>query len=268
VDAMNADPAFLRVRVRTAVLPALEAAAGPGTSLRLARFAAFAEEDARLLDALADGAWARLEAAAGELDAAGMRALEAPLRRRMLTRLLERTGLEVDAERLTAMLDALGRGGRVDVGRGWVLETAGGRLRLASKDRRAAPLAPPLLLAAPGSEGALPSLGWRVGWSQEEPMAASLRHPLPLTVEGPLLVRTRKSGDRLVRSDGHSRALQDVLVDARVPRERRDALPLFLDSAGRVLWVPGVAGGPRGHGGGWLWAAPAPEASDGEETPL
>jgi tRNA(Ile)-lysidine synthase len=37
-----------------------------------------------------------------------------------------------------------------------------------------------------------------------------------------------------------TRKLQDVLVDAKVPREARDALPL-LESGGEIVWVPGIA---------------------------
>ena len=35
--------------------------------------------------------------------------------------------------------------------------------------------------------------------------------------------------------------LQDVFVDAKVPRVIRDRLPVVTDSAGRVVWVPGYA---------------------------
>ena len=39
---------------------------------------------------------------------------------------------------------------------------------------------------------------------------------------------------------GHTRKLQDILVDAKVPRHLRDSLPLvFAD--GELAWVPGVA---------------------------
>ena len=37
-----------------------------------------------------------------------------------------------------------------------------------------------------------------------------------------------------------SRKLQDILVDARVPREERDAMPLVF-AGDRLAWVPGVA---------------------------
>ena len=57
-DPHNADPAFARVRVRREVLPALEAALGPGVPEALARTARLAREDADALDAWADRAWA------------------------------------------------------------------------------------------------------------------------------------------------------------------------------------------------------------------
>lgn len=53
MDPHNRDPAFTRVRVRSRVLPVLEAELGPGIAASLARTAALAREDAVALDALA-----------------------------------------------------------------------------------------------------------------------------------------------------------------------------------------------------------------------
>lgn len=52
-DPHNADPAFARVRVRTALLPALARELGPGVAAGLARSADLAREDADALDAWA-----------------------------------------------------------------------------------------------------------------------------------------------------------------------------------------------------------------------
>jgi len=52
-DPHNADPEFARVRVRTSVLPVLEAELGPGVSEALARTATQLTDDADYLDALA-----------------------------------------------------------------------------------------------------------------------------------------------------------------------------------------------------------------------
>lgn len=60
-------------------------------------------------------------------------------------------------------------------------------------------------------------------------------------VTSPLVVRNRRPGDRL-RPFGApgTRKLQDLFVDRKVPRSERDAVPLVVDSSGRILWVAGV----------------------------
>ncbi|MFT4108433.1 tRNA lysidine(34) synthetase TilS, partial [Propionicimonas sp.] len=80
-DPHNGDARFARVRVRTRLLPALEAELGPGVAEALARSADLARQDADLLDELA----AR-EAAANpgpDLDCAWLGRLPAALRGRV-----------------------------------------------------------------------------------------------------------------------------------------------------------------------------------------
>lgn len=55
-----------------------------------------------------------------------------------------------------------------------------------------------------------------------------------------LVVRTRRPGDRLA---GRRKKVQDVFVDAKVPRDERDAWPLVL-SGDDVVAVPGLAEAP------------------------
>jgi len=59
-----------------------------------------------------------------------------------------------------------------------------------------------------------------------------------------LVVRGRRPGDRLA---GRRKKVQDLLVDAKVPRAERDAWPLVV-SAGEVVAVPGVAEAPGWEG--------------------
>ena len=82
LDPHNADPAFTRVRVRTRVLPVLEAELGPGVTAALARTADLLREDMELLDALADD----VPAEAAALGVEALAALPSPLRRRVLHR--------------------------------------------------------------------------------------------------------------------------------------------------------------------------------------
>jgi tRNA(Ile)-lysidine synthase len=59
-------------------------------------------------------------------------------------------------------------------------------------------------------------------------------------VQLPLTVATRRPGDRM-RPLGLERAkrLQDILVDAHVPRHLRDTLPVVSDRE-EIVWIPGV----------------------------
>ena len=55
-----------------------------------------------------------------------------------------------------------------------------------------------------------------------------------------LVVRTRRPGDRLA---GRTKKVQDVLVDAKVPRAERDGWPLVV-SGDEVVAVPGIVEAP------------------------
>jgi tRNA(Ile)-lysidine synthase len=60
------------------------------------------------------------------------------------------------------------------------------------------------------------------------------------SVELPLAVRSRRPGDRFrpLGAPG-GRKLQDFLVDRKVPREKRDTVPLVVDGRDRIVWVVG-----------------------------
>ena len=102
-DPHNADPRFTRVRVRSQVLPTLEAELGPGIAEALARTAALARDDADLLDRLAADA----DPGTDILDCAALLALPAALRTRVIRRWLLRHGAAEVASRHVAMVSGL-----------------------------------------------------------------------------------------------------------------------------------------------------------------
>ncbi|MBB6669583.1 tRNA lysidine(34) synthetase TilS [Cohnella nanjingensis] len=57
----------------------------------------------------------------------------------------------------------------------------------------------------------------------------------------PLVIRNRRPGDRMdpMGLNG-SKKVQDMFVDAKIPRSERDQRPLLTDSADRILWIPGL----------------------------
>ncbi len=85
-DPHNDDPAYARVRVRQAALPALEAALGPGVAAALARSADLLRADADALEGWAEREFARARGGDGALDVAGVSALPDAVRRRVLRR--------------------------------------------------------------------------------------------------------------------------------------------------------------------------------------
>jgi len=83
----------------------------------------------------------------------------------------------------------------------------------------------------------------------------------PWTIESDapgLVVRSRRPGDRLA---GRSRKVQDVLVDAKVPRRERDAWPLVATEDGAVVAVPGLETAP-----GWEGAVRAERTARREDV--
>ncbi len=239
-DPMNLDPAFLRVRVRTEVLPALERSVGEAAVVHLARYAQLAAEDEAVLSGQARAALVRLRLEDEALDAVGLRALPPAIRRRVLVAWLVELGERIDFVRIHSIEDALMRGKEAPLGGRSVARTVGDRVRrVVPRPDAARPLdAAQLVLDGPAVEFAGQRLRWRSA-PGELPW-----QPLPDAQAGPLTVRTRLPGDRVRTRGGRTRKLQDVLIDARVPRELRDRVPLVVDPAGMIVCVVGICPTP------------------------
>jgi tRNA(Ile)-lysidine synthase len=214
-DPSNADPRFARARVRHRLLPLL------------------AEENPRVREALV-----ALAAAAREAH----RSIETPAADDL-------RGLGRRTAQVVARLRAAGAGTRhVDVPGGRV-EIAYGRTRLLRRSPQpdAGPAAPasPVVIAGPGTfrrGGHAPALRIADGPGGEG--AATFDAD---AVGWPLALRGRLAGDRMRPRGGRgSRKLADLLIDAKVARPDREALPVLTSAEGVVLFVPGVR--PSEHG--------------------
>jgi len=272
-DASNSDPAHRRNYLRHTVLPLLDAAY-PGVARRLATAAGvFAEENA-LLEAALDHAWpdlAAVQPGAVRLDRAALARLPAALRRRAIRRAVGAlTGGTHDlaADHLAAALTLLGPAGRT----GATLHLPGGVVLHRERDagvltRTDKPAADPRRpWRDPGTSLPLPVAGdvpvggylLRITHAPAGAVDPTTLGADPWTAVfdaatlaalGPLVLRTRRPGDRLAPfgAGGHSRKLQDLLVDGGVPRAARAGLPLLVAADGPLLWVPGPGGRRSGH---------------------
>ena len=60
-------------------------------------------------------------------------------------------------------------------------------------------------------------------------------------LEWPLCVRALRPGDRMAPRGGRgTRKLSDLLIDAKIPKQERAALPVLCDASGAILCVPGL----------------------------
>jgi tRNA(Ile)-lysidine synthase len=245
VDRSNADLRHARNRVRRLVLPLLAAEFNPAIVRALAGLATRLRDEDALLDALAtERATALVD---GEALRVGVGAEPPALARRVARRWLERgMARGVTAEQVERVL-ALAHGTRRGVvalrGPARVLREAD---RLVRRPGRAPAPRSFCVAVAPGGSAA--ATGWKLTLSPPAPRAdgettaprgAQTLFDAEALRDG-LLVRSRRPGDRIHLPGVGTRKLQDVLVDAGIPREARDALPL-VEVAGEIVWVPGVA---------------------------
>ncbi|HEX2027563.1 MAG TPA: tRNA lysidine(34) synthetase TilS [Nitriliruptorales bacterium] len=259
-DPTNRDPAVRRAVVRHEILPLLQRV-GADPVAALARLADLAREDDRLLDrqaAVVAAALVRPYGPARAIPTDGLDALDVATARRVLRRLLDevRPGRPpLAAGHVDAVL-ALRSGEAVDLP-GAAVTRGGGWLAAVPRGLRPATAVP---LQVPGVTPWRPAgVAIAAGPARPAPRrrrpagdAATRSGTVPpggdaaLTAvllsddaAGGLTVRSRRPGDRL-RTAAGTRKLQDLLVDAGVPRAVRDLLPMVV-RGDRVLWVPGVA---------------------------
>lgn len=213
-DPANSNLVYARVRMRREILPALERDR-PGITRR---FHAAARRAAELQDSIT-------AQVAGSRPRQAIAAMSAPVAAEYMRSLYAEAGGRLPAlsrRQLAAMVKiaAGSRGGAgVDLPGGLRFRAIGTRVEVVPR-------------VSQSMEAVLnvrPCLGCgEVG-------AAHLRTGLELRVG------RRHPGLRMRPAGGSgSRKLQDIMVDARVPREERDAWPLVF-AGDRLAWVPGVA---------------------------
>src|SRR5262245_21082392 len=249
VDRTNADLALVRNRVRRVLVPWLEAELNPRLGPALAALATRLADEDDLLDALARTR-ARVLGVGETLPvtvADEPPALARRLVRAWLQRGSRREPSAAHVERVFAL--AAGTGGGVVALPGPVRVLREGDV-LVRRAGRAPAVHPFRLPIAPGTTVAHPGGRWRLALGRPRPRRRGEERPSEAgralfdadALPGDLVVRAPAPGDRIALLGGGTRKLQDVLVDAKVPREARRELAV-LATAVEVLWVAGLARG-------------------------
>lgn len=252
-DQSNDDVSIARNHVRHRLLPVLEGLSrdvAPGGLAAIARFAHVAADDEDALTQTANLAGARVVTSNTpewiELDRAGLAALPVAVARRVLRRQVDRVvpGADwslVHIDEVLALGARGGGGGSLSLP-GVLVERIGSRLRLSpAADRRAEPVGRfEYRLDVPGVVR-VPEAGLELAATRlpegTEPEVDDVLLPAP---EDTLIVRNRRAGDRVRTGSGHHRKVQDLMVDAKIPRFDRDRVPLVVARDGQILWGAGL----------------------------
>jgi tRNA(Ile)-lysidine synthase len=271
-DASNRSEAYRRNRIRRRLLPLLAAEYNPRVVDSLADLAErLREDDAALADLAVRRlrGLARREGALLSLPAAALDALAPAVSRRalqLLFRQLAGPDRALTRRHVTALLGLAKAPGAVWLPGGLAARRVGDRIVLGAASELAGRSAggPPRLqggrTALPvGRWVAWPLLPWRVRIRRVASGAVPPRSGVQWSavtdgkvLRAALSLRPRQPGDRFHPLGAPGRkTLQDFFVDAKVPREMRDRLPLLLDGE-QIVCIIGhrVAEGFRWSGTG------------------
>ena len=248
-DSTNDDRSIARNRVRHDLLPVIESIA-PGGIDALARAATLAADDEIVLQNLAIESATSLVSSTGTgtaiIDRSRLVALPPAIARRVMRLVCE--GVAPDAPWRADHFDAAVKlaarkagGGSLDLP-GVRLERVSNELRISAG--RSTTVPPYAYSLTADSEVMVTEAGIQITASvrngASDPADGAYVLVVPSTVF-PLTVRNRRPGDRVAMSSG-TRKLQDLMVDAKIPRSERAAMPLVVAADGRILWVIGHPG--------------------------
>jgi tRNA(Ile)-lysidine synthase len=255
-DESNRDDAFLRNRVRHEVLPLLRDRLNPNVRGALTRAAEILREEDAWMAGLSEKMYQECRETGEKLQVLLLKAYPPAARRRVLRHWLQRAGI-ADASgdfRLVEEIEQmiLGRRGssRVQLGQGHDVVRTGGSLAIVERNTDLAPAMPFRSRIALSGETLLDPPGIRVMASagsevlRPKPPGAGVL-PAKATLNRDAIgrkavhVRSWIPGDRM-RPLGlrGSVKLQDVFVNAKIPRGERGAVPLFV-CGNDIIWVPG-----------------------------
>jgi len=261
-DASNADPAYLRNRVRHEILPLLEKRLNPAMRRHLAQWAGQWREENEWIEAQATAIRQRCttsvrSSAYPALKTKLLAAQPAPLCRRILRQWLQQpigplASQDVDETLLRQVAEWAGTNpsqGILPLAGGWQLQAGRSRIEcrpVPATDNSARCSFP---LSVPGMNH-LAAAGWCITFRKAPGLVKERTQPgkLPARVslrlptadeQNAFILRTWQPGDRIAPMGMTGTCkLHDLFVNAKVPQDRRDQIPL-LTCNGEIIWIPG-----------------------------
>lgn len=246
MDATNADTNYQRNHIRHELLPRLEKY-NPKVREALTRTAEIMRDEDACMAEYGGKLYAEMAVLTDEaisLPIDQLKAVPAAMRRRILRRAVSGTGSmrDVGYDHIEGILSLLtGPGSALQLPGGIRVEVKGKALYFTAEGQEEP--CPPYAyhLPVPGSVD-VPEAGVRIVC--EKAAVPSFDENTVCVdadkVQGSLLIRNRRRGDRFFPYNGPGqKKLKDFLIDEKIPREKRDRIPLITDDQG-ILWVAGL----------------------------
>jgi tRNA(Ile)-lysidine synthase len=253
-DETNADTRFTRNRVRRQVIPLLTRIVNPSVRDALCRLATLCRDDAELLDTMAGQCLRRAALPDGSLSVAAVVRDAVAVRRRVARRWLVSRGVSAQAlnydclARCEVLLKSRQGSATVPLDGGAIVRREYGLLRLLPGGVRESQgfckrikcpgktvvVPPGLVVEAVLGNGIVRPSKARAG---DMPAKASIN--AAKVRRRSLFVRAWRPGDRIKPLGMRgSRKVQDILTDDKVPRDRRNCVPV-VECGGEIVWIPG-----------------------------
>lgn len=239
-----------RNRIRHELLPQLARTYNPAVRDALTRLSVLAAEEDDLLGALARTEFERAAHPEG-LSLTALRTLHPAMQRRVL-RLFwaQKTGAVRDfsylhEERMRALIFAEGAA-RAEMRGGWYTVVRRGVLTL-MRPAQASAQNKEIILSFTAEYGIINFQGIQFAFRHLSCMTAAdwvrMEHHAAVYADRaqlpPLVLRTRRAGDFMQLPIGRKK-LKDILIDDKIPREERDAIPLLaLADTQEIFWIAG-----------------------------
>ena len=240
-DSTNSDTQYARNRIRHDVMPVLREL-NPRITESLSATAALLRADNDYLNARAaqgtlDARWAeddmviRAELLAKQPDPVATRMV-----RRMLSEMGDGSG-KCTAAHLKSVVD-LARGedpsAVLFLPDGLMAQRIYEELLLTAKYYPPPPI--PTVEVDPDGERVYDCGAWRVelipGVCDQQPKRPDHFFLSREKIQGPLLLRARKTGDEITLPLRDTKSIKKLLIDGKIPRQRRDQIPVLADEAG------------------------------------
>lgn len=254
-DETNADPAFLRNRVRHELLPFLETRFNPRIRESLRRCAEILREENAWMDKVAANTLKEMVTADSHLDLEQWSRSPVALRRRILRGWILSVGLNIDALDFEAVkrLETLAAGRKGSASMSFpgriIIIRAYGLLMVPIREGagRIADVFAARTLKVPGVT-TVPEKRWKMKVAirkgiykgkASRPGGLPARATLRFTqASDSLIIRPWRAGDRIFLRGLGRKKIHDILVDAKIPRHERMAIPVVATAKG-IVWLPG-----------------------------